>query len=101
VAYEALVRGTVDLEIIAGFSQAEFSIDCAAYFFRVAVILSVVLPPADGAETERVRNIESFETAAEAAHTHKCIHIVSDAGFVLKSRKYLHRGRAPPRLPAV
>lgn len=79
MAHKAWMGGAVDLEIVAGFGQAQFSIDCAANNFSIAVVLSIVLPPTDRTKAERVRNIQSFETAAEAAHARKCIHITSDA----------------------
>src|SRR5271170_1357753 len=92
VTYEARVRCAANLKIIAGLGQTEFSVYCAADYICVAVVLSIVLPPTDGTEAERVRKIESFETAAEAAHTRKCIHIWSDAVLVTESRKYLQGG---------
>lgn len=75
MAGEAWMGGTEKLEVIAGTGEAEFTVDRSAHQIGVAIVLSVVLPPADGAEAERVGDVESFETAAEATHTRKWIHV--------------------------
>jgi hypothetical protein len=36
-----------NLKIIAGFGEAKFSVDCATDYICIAVVLSIVLPPAD------------------------------------------------------
>ncbi len=71
MAGEAWMRGAEKLEVTAGAGEAEFTVDGSAHQIGVAIVLSIVLPPADGAEAERVGDIESFETAAETAHTRK------------------------------
>lgn len=49
VTYKTWMRSSIDLKIIAGFSKAQLSIYCAAHNIYVAVVLSIVLPPADRA----------------------------------------------------
>ena len=65
------MRGSVKQEVVAGNREAELAVDGSAHQIRVAVVLPVVLPPANGAQAKRIRNVESFETAAETTHTRK------------------------------
>ncbi len=50
----------------AGFDQAQMTVDGEANFGRVGVILTIILPPADGAKGHCVGSVERPIAAAEA-----------------------------------
>jgi hypothetical protein len=43
---------TIKLEVVAGLGEAQLSIYGAAHNVRIAIVLTIVLPPANGAESE-------------------------------------------------
>jgi hypothetical protein len=51
-------------EVLAGFVQAERSIDSEADLGCVGILLTIVLPPADGAQGQRTGGFQSLIAAA-------------------------------------
>jgi hypothetical protein len=49
VVYKPWMRGPIDQEVAACFGEAQFSVDRAADKIRVAIVLAIILPPADRA----------------------------------------------------
>ncbi len=62
-------------EVYAGLGQAEVSVDGEAHFRGVEILLAVVFPPADGAESERIRGFQRPVAAAWTAKLslHACM----------------------------
>lgn len=42
----------IELEVVAGLGEAQLSVYGAAHNVRIAIVLAIVLPPANGAESE-------------------------------------------------
>ena len=56
-------------EVLAGFIQAEGSIDGEADFGCVVILLAIVLPPADGAQGQRTGGFQGLIAAARTSIT--------------------------------
>ena len=62
--------------VLAGLIEAEGAVDGESNFGRVAVLLAVVFPPADGAQRQRVHGLQGPIAAAWTAKTklHQGLH---------------------------
>ena len=67
VGQETRMGGAALGEVYAGLGQAEVSVDGEAHFRGVEILLAVVFPPADGAESERIRGFQRPVAAAWTA----------------------------------
>ena len=55
-------------EVRARSGEAQYAVGTATHHIRIPFVLSIVLPPADGAELKDSRNRERPATAAQATH---------------------------------
>jgi hypothetical protein len=68
VAHESRIGSAAGSEVGACHSQAQRAVGAAAHHICVRIILSIIEPPADGAELKRSRSGQRPASAAEAAH---------------------------------
>jgi len=81
VGQKARMRGAVFCVVGPGFLEAELAVDGEADFSSVFVFLTVVLPPADWAQLEGCRSVESLvsTTRTTEAHFYRSVHTKMDA----------------------
>ena len=65
--YKARIGGLVVLVIAPSIAQAEVAIHGSAHHVRIAVVLPVILPPANLAQLEGLGKRQGFVPAAQAA----------------------------------
>jgi hypothetical protein len=77
VRNEPWIGSPVVFVIAASFAEAQVAIDRSANHVRVAVILSIILPPANLAKLQRLRHSQGSIPAAKAAGRSRSSHPVS------------------------
>ena len=62
--------------VLPGFIEAEGAVDGQAYIRGIFIFLAIVFPPANRAQSERVRRFQRLVSAARAAEPglHQCSH---------------------------
>ena len=66
--------------VLPGFIEAEGAVDGQAYIRGIFIFLAIVFPPANRAQSERVRRFQRLVSAARAAEPglHQCSHTCID-----------------------
>jgi hypothetical protein len=77
VPHKPWIGSPVVFVIATSFAQAEIAVYGSANHIRVAVILPVVLPPADLAQLQGLRQSQSPKPATRAAGRNRCSHPLS------------------------
>jgi hypothetical protein len=77
VGNESRIGSLVVLIIAPPFAETQVAIDCSSNDVSVAVILPVILPPADLAQFLRLRHGERFITTAKAPGRNRRSHPLS------------------------
>ena len=81
-----------------GIREAQVAVHCVPDVVRVAVLLPIVLPPANGAQRQRARRIQSAKSTARATKAERCgPHARMDELFFLRFTKPERRGTAAER----
>jgi hypothetical protein len=60
--------------IATSFAEAQVAVDCPANHVRIAVVLPIILPPANLAQLQRFRHSQGSIPAAKAAGRSRCSH---------------------------
>jgi hypothetical protein len=71
------IGSPVVLVIAASFAEAQVAIDRSADYVCIAVILPIILPPANLAKLLRLRHSQGSIPAAKAAGSNRCSHPIS------------------------